>query len=391
MLSPDDAAELVGRLKKTLRSRSAPHPLHERHGLYDLLKAIDAGVDIVDTCLAPLRSARRTRPSSRSLSRSPAARATLASTWRACSRSASTSRRSPRSTRLPRRHETVGHRHRRAHPPDPGWNVHQPGRAAPGGRRARPSAGRLRGAAADEARAGLPAPGHADHPDRRHAGRDERALRPLQDGHQRGGGFLSSGSTASRRPPSTPRSEGGPIASRARPRPRHRPGGRLLRRNSPAEAETTGSRPRHRRRPLLRALPDDGAPLPEMEVRPRDGAPRDPTADARRRAARGGTGRESPQGAACGGGTGGCACTGGVGRTDAAAFHGEGGHGRVPRRESSRTRQQPAPTRRRRMPRPNRRIRTPSSRRRCPASCCATWRPSETSSRRETRSSSWKR
>ena len=54
LLSPDDAAALVGRLKREL---SIPVGLHTHFtsgmAYMTLLRAIDAGVDIIDTCLAP--------------------------------------------------------------------------------------------------------------------------------------------------------------------------------------------------------------------------------------------------------------------------------------------------------------------------------------------------
>ena len=54
LLSPDDAAALVGRLKRDLSIPVAVHT-HFTSGMayMTLLRAIDAGVDIVDTCLAP--------------------------------------------------------------------------------------------------------------------------------------------------------------------------------------------------------------------------------------------------------------------------------------------------------------------------------------------------
>jgi pyruvate carboxylase subunit B len=54
LLSPDDAAALVGRLKREL---SIPVGLHTHFtsgmAYMSLLRAIDAGVDVIDTCLAP--------------------------------------------------------------------------------------------------------------------------------------------------------------------------------------------------------------------------------------------------------------------------------------------------------------------------------------------------
>ncbi len=54
LLSPDDAAALVGRLKRELSIPVGVHT-HFTSGMayMTLLRAIDAGVDIIDTCLAP--------------------------------------------------------------------------------------------------------------------------------------------------------------------------------------------------------------------------------------------------------------------------------------------------------------------------------------------------
>ena len=54
LLSPDDAAALVGRLKKELSIPVVVHT-HFTSGMayMTLLRAIDAGADIIDTCLAP--------------------------------------------------------------------------------------------------------------------------------------------------------------------------------------------------------------------------------------------------------------------------------------------------------------------------------------------------
>jgi pyruvate carboxylase subunit B len=54
LLAPDDAAALVGRLRKELSIPVAVHT-HFTSGMayMTLLRAIDAGADIVDTCLAP--------------------------------------------------------------------------------------------------------------------------------------------------------------------------------------------------------------------------------------------------------------------------------------------------------------------------------------------------
>jgi len=54
LLSPDDAAALVGRLKRELSIPIVVHT-HFTSGMayMSLLRAIDAGVDIIDTCLAP--------------------------------------------------------------------------------------------------------------------------------------------------------------------------------------------------------------------------------------------------------------------------------------------------------------------------------------------------
>jgi pyruvate carboxylase subunit B len=54
LLAPDDAADLVGRLKRELSIPVAVHS-HFTSGMayMSLLRAIDAGVDTIDTCLAP--------------------------------------------------------------------------------------------------------------------------------------------------------------------------------------------------------------------------------------------------------------------------------------------------------------------------------------------------
>jgi pyruvate carboxylase subunit B len=54
LLGPDDAAELVGRLKRELSIPVGVHT-HFTSGMayMTLLRAIDAGADIIDTCLAP--------------------------------------------------------------------------------------------------------------------------------------------------------------------------------------------------------------------------------------------------------------------------------------------------------------------------------------------------
>ncbi len=54
LLSPDDAATLVGALKRELRIPVAVHT-HFTSGMayMTLLRAIDAGADVIDTCLAP--------------------------------------------------------------------------------------------------------------------------------------------------------------------------------------------------------------------------------------------------------------------------------------------------------------------------------------------------
>ena len=54
LLAPDDAADLVGRLKQELSIPVAVHS-HFTSGMayMSLLRAIDAGVDTIDTCLAP--------------------------------------------------------------------------------------------------------------------------------------------------------------------------------------------------------------------------------------------------------------------------------------------------------------------------------------------------
>ena len=54
LLSPDDAAALVGRLKRELSIPVGVHT-HFTSGMayMTLLRAIDAGVDVIDTCLAP--------------------------------------------------------------------------------------------------------------------------------------------------------------------------------------------------------------------------------------------------------------------------------------------------------------------------------------------------
>ena len=61
MLSPDDAYDLVGALKQEL---SIPVQLHTHYtsGMASMTycKAIEAGVDIIDTCLAPFALGRRT-------------------------------------------------------------------------------------------------------------------------------------------------------------------------------------------------------------------------------------------------------------------------------------------------------------------------------------------
>ena len=100
LLAPDDAAALVGRLKRELSIPVGVHT-HFTSGMayMTLLRAIDAGVDIIDTCLAPfaLRTSHAARRADRRRARRPPAR--HRPRRRAPARSsASTSRRSRRST-----------------------------------------------------------------------------------------------------------------------------------------------------------------------------------------------------------------------------------------------------------------------------------------------------
>ena len=178
LLSPFYAEQLVGRLKAELK---VPIQLHCHYigGLAPMtyLKAIEAGVDVIDTATVPLAfgnsqpatemvvsGAHRVRPT------------TAASTSRSSSRWPSTSRRSARSGGWDRGVTSLTHMQVYSH-------------QVPGGMISNLES-QLKEQSAldrlpevleeipDRARRGrLPAAGHADEPDRRHAGGAQRALR----------------------------------------------------------------------------------------------------------------------------------------------------------------------------------------------------------------------
>ena len=176
LLLPYKAYSLVKRLKESVKIPIHLHT-HNTSGTGDmtLLKAIEAGVDIVDTALSPLGNG-TSQPATEPLV------ATLQGTEYdtgldlSLMSQAAVHFRKVADKLLPRSQGAVrGHQH--ASVSGAGRHALQPHQPAQAGQRLRQV---LRRAGGDTARARglrLSAAGHPDQPDRRHAGRDERTLR----------------------------------------------------------------------------------------------------------------------------------------------------------------------------------------------------------------------
>ena len=182
LLAPYDAHLLVGALKERLR---VPVQLHTHYlsGMASMtvLKAVEAGVDTVDTCLAPL-ALRTSQPAVEPLVTA------LAGTPRATGLDLEKLIKMGNylETLAPYLHphlvdgklavvdtQVLSHQVPRGH-------GEQPDLPARGGRRSGPAARGPQGAAPDPPRAGIPTPGHTYQPDHRRPGGEQRPLRQVE-------------------------------------------------------------------------------------------------------------------------------------------------------------------------------------------------------------------
>ena len=261
-------------------SAAAPHSLHQRHGL-----------DVVRQGRGGWRRRRGRRVGAPGPAHVPAGRRAACHDvprhrpgHRPGPRQAAEDGRPPRvgSAQVPGAPgEPQDGRHRRegVEPPDTGRHGEQPDLAAPRGRGHRQA---RRGAGGDpphEKRAGVPAAGHPPEPDGRHAGRDERALRPVQAGRRRDKGLrVRTLRQASRAAGRGGRVEG-PRRIQERPDSHHGPPRRPARtgagrRREHGEADIR----RSGRRADLCPVPDHGNAVPSDQARPGPGPGRDEAA-----------------------------------------------------------------------------------------------------------------
>ena len=186
LLSPYDAHDLIAALKT---ATGLPVQLHTHYtsGMASMtaLKAIEAGVDILDACLAPL--ALRTSQ--------PAVEPLIISLKGKGPGPGSRPGDNPGDGRLPGvraaevppthgHHARGGHRREGAEPPDTRRHDKQSRLAATGGGRARPAGRGAGGDTEDKEGPGLSPAGHAHEPDGGHAGGEQRAVRPLRVGER---------------------------------------------------------------------------------------------------------------------------------------------------------------------------------------------------------------
>ena len=260
LLSPFYAEQLVGRLKAELK---VPIQLHCHYigGLAPMtyLKAIEAGVDVIDTATVPLAFGNSQPATEMVVSALTGTPYDSGLDLEKLFEMAKYFEKVRHGGRLgPRRH--LAHAHAGVLAPGARRHDQQPREPAQGAERARPPARGARGDPHRARRGRLPAAGHADEPDRRHAGGAQRALGPAL-AHRAGRDEAVPARQVRRR--SGPRVARGAHA-RARGRGAHRraPG-------RPRRRDARGL-PRGDRRPgalgggpaQLRALPADRARLP---------------------------------------------------------------------------------------------------------------------------------
>ena len=177
LLSPFYGEQLVGRLKAEL---SVPIQLHCHYigGLAPMtyLKAVEAGVDVIDTATVPLAFGNSQPATEMVVSALTGSAVRQRAGPREALRDGQVLREGPPGWRLgARRH--VAHAHAGVLAPGPGRDDQQPGEPTQGAERARPSAGGARGDPGGAGGDRVPAARHPHEPDRRHAGRAQRALR----------------------------------------------------------------------------------------------------------------------------------------------------------------------------------------------------------------------
>ena len=203
IVSPYDIYDLITALKKVTKLPLHLHT-HYTSGMASMtyIKAIEAGVDIVDTCLAPY-ALRTSMPAVEPLvvTLQGTKRDTGLDVRKLIKLGEHLEKIAPKYQKHLAVEQALPDRCGRPGPPDPRRDDLQPGQPAQGDERpGSPGRGSC-GDPADEEGCGNAAPGHPDLPDRRRAGGDERGRRPVQDDQQ-----------PVRRPDGT--------VSMARPRPR---------------------------------------------------------------------------------------------------------------------------------------------------------------------------
>ena len=192
IISPYDAYELISALKKALKIPVHLHT-HYTSGMASMacLKAIEAGADGIDTCVAPFALRSSHPAASRSSSLSPArSRDTGLDLSKFPEINEYLESIVEKYIQFCRHDEVLRHRHRRAHAPDTGRHDKQPREPVETGEGAPPDQRGLRGDPKTRADMGYPSAGHPDEPDRGRSGRDERAHGQVQSDHKRGEGLL---------------------------------------------------------------------------------------------------------------------------------------------------------------------------------------------------------
>ena len=186
IVSPYDIYDLVTALKKITKLPVHLHT-HYTSGMASMayIKAIEAGVDIVDTCLAPY-ALRTAMPAVEPLV--VTLQGTKRDTGMDVRKLIKTGRASrkdrPQIPEAPRLEQALPDRRGRSGPPDPRRNDLQPDQPAQGDERPGSSGRGPCGDPADAEGGGNAAPGHPDLPDRRCTVGHERGRRPVQDDQQ---------------------------------------------------------------------------------------------------------------------------------------------------------------------------------------------------------------
>jgi methylmalonyl-CoA carboxyltransferase 5S subunit len=184
LLQPQPAYDIVKGIKDTYGDVQINVHCHSTTGvtLVSLMKAIEAGADVVDTAISSMSLGPGHNPTESLVAMLEGTEYTTASTWTACSRSATTSRRSAQVRRV-----RVGHpgRHRHLLQPDPRRHALQHGEPAQGPGRGRPHREVMEEVPLVKADAGTRRWSRRPVADRRHPGRVQRPHGQVQGADRR--------------------------------------------------------------------------------------------------------------------------------------------------------------------------------------------------------------